>query len=139
MAEKLLDLGKHYQTAQEIESGKWFDLTCGLRVHVARANSPEFQKWMAAAHSRFAKRKDRIPPDKVSAATRFVMSRACFKAFEGPDGEKKVAVGKEVLEDSIVSREWILENLPDLAEEIAEFAGMTAEEFAQELESAGKA
>jgi len=139
MAEKsLLDLGQHYQVADEIAEGGWFDLECGLRVLVARTNSPEFQKYLAMAQGKYAKRKDKIPPEKVRDATVYVMARACFKGFEGPNGEDKVAVGKDTIENTLAGREWILRNLPDLAEEIAEFAGMSAEEFADEFESAGK-
>ena len=139
MAEKLLDLGQHYQVADEIASGGWWDLECGLRVLVARTNSPEFQRYLAKAQQKYAKRKDKIPPEKIRDATVYVMARACFKSFEGPDGQKQVAVGKDTIEDTVVGREWILMNLPDLAEEIAELAGLTAEEFEEGLEQAGKA
>jgi hypothetical protein len=142
MAEKsnaILDLGQHYRTADEIAEGRWVKLDCGLKVLVARTNSPEFQKYLAQAQNKFAKRKDKIPPDKVRDATIYVMARACFKEFAGPNGEQQVAVGKETLDNNLAGREWILRNLPDLAEEIAEFAGLSAEEFEEELESAGKA
>lgn len=131
-----LDLTQFYQTADEIAEGKWIAVQDGFEVLIARAGGPEFERWAAVANKKFARRGTReIPADKMGDSARFVMARACFKGFRGP-GE--VTLNGEVIENNAQGRETLLRELPDFANQIAELAGSSAEEFAAEVESAGK-
>lgn len=131
-----LDLADFYQTADEIAEGKWIPVQNGFEVLICRAGGPEFEKYAAIANKKFARRGTReIPAEKASDSARFVMARACFKGFRGPD---KVMLRGAVIEDTPQGRETLLRELPDFANEIAELAGSSAEEFAAEVESAGK-
>jgi hypothetical protein len=143
MAEKstVFSLAGRYETADEIESGKRFTLESGLDVLVARGGSPEFYKVAARAGKRFGKRGE-IPPEKNLDSLLWTLARANFKAFWGPSGEKVIEaqVGKDVeqIEDTDAGRERLLWIYPDLRDEIMKYAGMTREEFQQEIEEAGK-
>ena len=135
---QVLDLTGVYQTAEKIESGEWFTLDSGLEVLVARGGSPEFYRVAAAAGKKFGKRGKDIPPEKNLDSLLWVMARANFKSFKGPDGEKKVAVEGSQFEDTAQGRQDLLFLLPDLRDDIMALAGSTAEEFQMEIDEAGK-
>lgn len=135
---KVLDLTGVYQTAERIESGDWCTLESGLRVLISRGGSPEFYRVAAAAAKKFGKRGKDIPPEKNLPSMIWVLARANFKAFEGPDGEKTVAVGDDEFEDTPQGREDLMALLPDMRDELIALAGSTLEEFQLEIDEAGK-
>ena len=138
-AEKVLDLSGAYETAEQIESGEWFTLDSGLRVHISRGGSPEFYKVAAAASKKFAKgRGKEVPAEKNLESLIWVMARANFKGFLGPNGEKKVSVNGEEFEDTVAGRTGLLMLWPDFRDEVMALAGSTADEFHAEIEEAGK-
>jgi hypothetical protein len=131
---EMLDLGDHYQTAEEIAEGKWYTLDCKLETRIARTNSPQFYKAATVMRRKYGGRGDReMPADKAIKATIGTLARAIFLEFKG-----KVRCDGEVLSDSFESREKILDIYPDIREEISRIAGAAAEEYQLELEQAGK-
>jgi len=137
---KVLDLSKHYQEADDIAEGQWFTLDSGLEVLVARTNSPEFYRVFTSVFKKHGgKRGKELPPHKSMAVMIGTVARAVFKSFRGPDGEVQVAIKNEVISDTVEGRERMLELYPDLREEIDNLASLSAEEFAEWIDEAGKA
>ena len=137
---KTLDLTGKYETAEEIETGQWFPLECGLRVLIARGGSPEFYKVAAASAKRFGRgRSKEIPGEKNLESLVWVMARANFKSFRDLEGKVcEVQIGDAVHQDTPEGRTSMLMVWPDFRDEIMVLAGSTAEEFQMEIDEAGK-
>jgi hypothetical protein len=135
---KVLDLSKHYQSADTIAEGQWFELESGLEVLVARTNSPEFQRVATSMFRKYGgKRGKDLAPEKAQGMVNATMARAVFKAFRSPDGLPVELDGK-VIKDDVPTREFMLETLPDMKSEIDGIADLDAAEFAEWIDEAGK-
>ena len=127
-----LDLGRVYQTADEIADGFEATLECGLPVRLARTNSPKFLHFAGVAQKRFG-RNGKIPPDKTLDAVIFTMARSVFLAFHG-----SVIVQGTKMQDSVEARELILRTYPDLREEIATLSSVADDDYKEAFEDSGK-
>jgi hypothetical protein len=136
---KSLNLADHYQSSEELTTGKWVTLDCGLEAWVCRAASPLFQKALAAQHRKYGldKKTRRIDSEKHVKALIGAMARSTFRGFRHPEGID-IEINGQLVEDTVKDREWILTEFPDLREELTLEAEALADEFNDEAEEVGK-
>lgn len=130
-----------YRRDAELAEGEWRKLINGLEVLVAPTNTAHFSRIKAQVVAKYGGRRARGLEDlKSKHQTRalcHLIAAGSFLGFRTPNGLPLAINGSDV-DDTIEGRMWMLEEFPELREDIsAEITALT-EEGEELSEATGK-